>query len=266
MRGLVGAERPIAAVVGASGAIGGTIAARLAGDHRVALLGRDPDRLLENAALCGDDALVLPVDAANAAEVDAAFAQLDRAGGVSVLVIAVGTTAGGSLHEVDDAGWSSVIDSNLTTVYQSLRAGIRAMLARGGAVCVIGSVHAAAPQPGFPAYAAAKAGVAALARQAAAEYGHRGIRVNLVTPGWTRAPHTSERLAESDSRHLLDATPLRDLVEPVDVAEAVAWLVSDAAKRISGADIIVDGGASLLGGATTLRSVYREPLGLPPLG
>lgn len=255
--------RPIVAIVGAGGAIGGAIADRLADRYRLALLGRDPDRLGLQAGRHPADTLVLPVDAASGAAVDEAFARIDDEGGVAALVIAVGTTSGGSLHELTGAEWREVVESNLTTVFETLRAGVCSMLEHGGgSIVVIGSVHAADPQPGFPAYAAAKAGVAALAKQAAAEYGHRGIRINVVTPGWTRAPHTSGRLDEVDEGLLLDSTPLRELVEPTDIAEAVAWLLGDQSRRISGADLVVDGGSHLFGASTVLRSQYRRRIGL----
>lgn len=254
---------PIVAVVGAGGAIGGAIADRLSANHRLALIGRDPGHLETAARSLPDTTLLLPADAADGAAVDAAFERIEQQGGLSGLVISVGTTGGASLHEITEQQWHDVVASNLTTVFQSLRAGIRALLAHGGGpIVVIGSVHAAEPQPGYPAYAAAKAGVAALAQQAAAEYGHHGIRINIVTPGWTRAPHTAGRLDPHDEQLLLDSTPLRELVEPEDIAEAVAWLMSPQSRRITGADIVVDGGTHLLGPATVLRGQYRQRLGL----
>ncbi|MFE5309590.1 SDR family NAD(P)-dependent oxidoreductase [Isoptericola sp. NPDC056605] len=252
----------VTAVVGAGGAIGAAIAARLAGEGTVALLDRDAARLADVAASLPERPLVLPVDARDGGAVDAAFAEISRAGGLARLAVAVGTTSGGSIHELDEASWDTILGSNLTTVFHSLRAGVGTLRHTGGPVCVIGSVHAADPQPGYPAYAAAKAAVAALVRQVAAEYGHVGVRANLVTPGWTRAPHTVGRLEPQDEAALLDTTPLRELVEPSDLAEAVAWLMSGAASRVTGAEIVVDGGASLLGGATVLRQGYRQRLGL----
>ncbi|MCE4026271.1 SDR family oxidoreductase [Microbacterium sp. Au-Mic1] len=255
--------RPIAVVVGGGGAIGGAIAAQLAGEYRLALIGRDAGRLAEGAEGFPEPPQLLALDATDGAAVDAAFAQIEAAGPIAALVIAVGTTGGGSLHEIGTDEWRTVVDSNLTTVFETLRAGVSAMIRTGGgAIVVIGSVHGDDPQPGFPAYAAAKAGVHALAKQAAAEYGHLGIRINLVTPGWTRAPHTAGRLDPRDEELLLDVTPLRELVEPTDIAEAVTWLLGPASRRVSGAEIVVDGGSRLLGSATVLRGQYRRRLGL----
>ncbi|WP_353816165.1 SDR family NAD(P)-dependent oxidoreductase [Agromyces sp. SYSU T00266] len=259
------ATPPLAMIVGAGGAIGGAIAQRLAGDHRLVVIDRDPARLQQVASELPGDTLPIAVDASDASAIDEAFATAATLGDLTELAIAVGTTSAGSIDALETEAWRAVIDSNLTSVFQSLRAGVAAMSSTGGAICVIGSVHADAPQPGYPAYAAAKAGVKALVRQVAGEYGHHGIRVNLVTPGWTRAGHTSARLAPGDESRLLEASALRDVVEPADLAAAVAWLLSDAARRVTGTETVVDAGASLLGGATVLRPGYRQRLGLAPL-
>ncbi|ANJ27801.1 SDR family NAD(P)-dependent oxidoreductase [Agromyces aureus] len=261
-------EQTLAVVVGGGGEIGRAIAGRLSARYRIALIDRDEARLRSASAVLPGDTLVAQADAADEGRVRAALAGLDAAERCSTLVIAVGTTEGGSLTDIDAQAWSRVVDSNLAAVFQSLRAGVESFLAQGtgGAICVIGSVHASAPIPGYPAYAAAKAGVLALARQAAAEYGHHGIRVNVVTPGWTRTAHTDGRLAEGDAGALLDATPLRRLAEPDDIAAAVEFLLGDGARAITGAEIVVDGGASLLGGMSVLRAAPRSLLGLdgPP--
>ncbi|MFS0912225.1 SDR family NAD(P)-dependent oxidoreductase [Microbacterium sp. 179-I 3D2 NHS] len=257
-------SRTVAVVVGGGGEIGRAIAASLAGRHRIVLLDRDADRLRSASEALPADTLIGEVDAAAEGAVEAALRDIAADEPIAVFAIAVGTTEGGSLAALDRGAWSRVVDSNLSSVFQSLRAAITAFEEQqsGGAVCVVGSVHADAPVPGYPAYAAAKAGVAALTRQTAAEYGHRGIRVNSVTPGWTRTRHTTGRIADGDLDALLDATPLRELAEPQDIAAAVAFLLGDEARRITGADIVVDGGASLLGAAAVLRSGSRSLLGL----
>lgn len=252
----------ITVVVGAGGAIGEAIARVLARDDRLALLDLDGEHLTRIAQSLPPDTLSFEVDASRAAAMDKAFSAIGKAARIDRLVVSVGITDGGSIHGLPSQRWHATIDSNLTTVYHSLRLGVSNMLSDGGSIVVVGSVHAESPQPGFPAYAAAKAGVGALARQVAAEYGHRGIRVNVVTPGWTGTPHTRSRLAPSDEALLRDSTPLREFVEPEDLAEAVGWLLSYNARHITGADLRIDGGAALFGGSTVLRDLYRNRIGL----
>ena len=255
-------NRSIAVVVGAGGQIGGAIADILSEDYRLALIDRD-SALLSKAIEAHESALAFCVDAASSGEMDRAFAAAGESGTIEVVAIAVGTTIGGSLHELDEDCWAQTVDSCMTSVFQALRVAVRLLRGRGGAICVVGSVHADRPQPGFPAYAAAKAGARALAMQAAVEYGHEGVRVNMVTPGWTRTNHTMGRLTQDDVVALAEATPLPELVEPSDVASAVAYLLSPAAHRITGAEIVVDAGSSLLGAQTVLREGYRDALGMP---
>lgn len=253
------AERKIAIVVGA-GQIGEAIAVALSGDYQVALIDIDPQRLDAVRKVVGADTLIRQADASVAVQVDAAFASIAAEGVVEAVAVSVGTTMGGSIEGLGVAEWTSCIDSCLTSVFLALRASIVSFGEDGGAICVIGSVHASRPQPGFPAYAAAKAGVSALTRQVAAEYGHRGIRANLITPGWTETNHTLGR--DSGSEALIDSTPLRTLNRPFDIANSVKFLLSAAAGQITGADLVVDGGAHLFGAETVLRDQYRGLIGL----
>lgn len=256
--------RTLAVVVGGGGEIGRAIARRLAATHRIAILDRDSDRVEGTVALLPSDTVGFVVDAGDAAKVDLAFSALVDLGPLSMVAIAVGTTEGVSLVDMRTDEWSRVLVSNLTSVATTLRASIARMMDQGsrGAICIIGSVHASAPVPGFPAYAAAKAGVRALAMQAAGEYGHLGIRINVVMPGWTRTAHTSARIEQTDIAALLDATPLRQLVEPDDVAASAIFLLSDDARLVTGAELVVDGGASLLSASVVLRQGPRALLGL----
>ena len=253
--------RAVVAVIGGAGAIGRAIAAELASEARLIVIDRDAAGVERAVSELGGDAVGHVVDVAAdedaTVELLAGQASENRQLGV---VVCVGTTMSGSIAELSLQDWRACLDSCLTSVYMSLKAAVLALRETGGAICVIGSVHADSPQPGYAAYAAAKAGVHALARQVAAEYGHLGIRVNLVTPGWTQAPHT---LARADDRDAIrSATPLRTLTGPNDIAAAVRFLMSDAARQISGSEIVVDGGARLFGADTVLREQYRSRIGL----
>lgn len=255
-------EPPFAVVIGACGGIGEAIALGLAtGGSRVALVDRDDRRMDAVRGRLPPDTLAFVADASRRAAVDEILAHVREHGPVQQLAVAVGATLGGSVDGLSDELWHATIDSNLTAVFQTIRATLAGHPAGGPlAICVVGSVHAAEPRPGYPAYAAAKAGVAALVKQVAVEYGHLGVRINLVTPGWTRVAHTSDRLDDESS--LLDATPLREFAEPDDVAGAVTFLLGPSARRVTGAELVVDGGAFLLSGESALRSEYRRRLGL----
>lgn len=256
----------IALVAGAGGSLGRAIAVRLAARVPVALTDLDADALEQTRRVVqadgGDVVGLHPGDLSDADTCAGVFDALPEP--PTELAVAVGTTSGASLHEVTDQQWSATLGSCLTTVFQLLRVATTRM-APGGAVCVLGSVHADQTVPGFPAYAAAKAGVAALVRQASAEYGPRGLRFNLVTPGWTETPHTLGRTTPDDGRWLLEATALRRRTQAEDVAAAVDFLLGPDARAITGADLVVDAGAATLPAASLLRTDHRARLGLPTL-
>lgn len=263
---MAGPDASWCVVAGAAGGIGRAIAQRLGAAHPLLLLDRDADGLEEVRYVveqAGGHARCGAADLSDGGAVERVFA-LHSDVRIGSVAVAVGTTTAGSLHETSDEDWATVLDSCLTTVFTVIRAAVRAM-PQGGSICVLGSVHASAPVPGYAAYAAAKAGVTALVRQVAGEYGQHRIRANLVTPGWTETPHTLGRLSEHDRGALLDATPLRDLVQPDDIAAAVEFLLGPQAARITGADLVVDAGGGLLPASSLLRDSQRATLGLPAL-
>ena len=176
-----------------------------------------------------------------------------RWGGVDAAVAAAGVVAGGVSHQdVPLDQERAVLDVNLVGVLNLARAAIPALLRRpgprSGRFVAVASAAAARGLPNLAAYCASKAGVAGLVRALAAELGESGVTVNAVSPGSTDTPI----LAESARLYALDdvaefAThhPIGRLVEPGEVAAAIAFLLGPEAGAITGAVIPVDGGMAL---------------------
>ena len=173
-------------------------------------------------------------------EVVARFGRLD------LLVNAAGVTADAPLWEMSEEQWERVVAVNLKGTFCYLRAAARHFRERraGGRVVNVASVEAFRGRFGIANYAASKAGVVALTRAAAAEFGRYGVNVNAVAPGFTRTPMI-ERLPEQILEEARRESALGRLAEPADVARVVAFLCSDAARHVTGEVVRVDGGQLL---------------------
>lgn len=147
-------------------------------------------------------------------------------------------------HELTRRQWDDGLAVNLTPLFLGVRAFIEDLSARSGNVVAISSVHANFGLPGYPVYAAAKGGLTALVRQLAVEYGPSRVRVNAVLPGPILTPVWDD--VDAEGRQLsARATVLDRLGAPEEVAAAVAFLASDDASFITGANLVVDGGWSV---------------------
>jgi 3-oxoacyl-[acyl-carrier protein] reductase len=231
-------------VFGAYGGIGAAVARRLgASGVRLALSGRDSHRLKSLAQEL--DAMAVPADASVFSEVDDAVTRsVEELGSLAGVVSCVGSVLLKPAHLTSEEEFQATVQTNLTSAFAVLRASVRPMIRSGGGSIVL--VSTAAAQIGLPnheAIAAAKGGIDSLARSAAATYGRRGIRVNVVSPGLVETPLT-ERITSSEAARASSEAmhALGRIGKPDDVAGAVAWLLSDEAAWVTGQTLGVDGG------------------------
>lgn len=235
----------IALVTGASRGIGRAVALELAarGAKVVGTATSEAGAQDISAALAahGGRGVVLNVNdaAACAALVDELAAE---GGGPHILVNNAGITRDMLALRMKDEDWDAVLETNLTAVFRMSRAVMRPMMkARWGRIINITSVVGASGNAGQANYAAAKAGVAGMARALARELGSRGITVNCVAPGFIETDMT-RALGENQTSALLSQIPLGRLGDPADIANAVAFLAGPQAGYITGSTLHVNGG------------------------
>ena len=163
-------------------------------------------------------------------------------GGLQVLVNNAGITRDTLAMRMKDGDWDAVLDTNLNAVFRVSRAAIKPMMKqRFGRIISITSVVGASGNPGQVNYAAAKAGVAGMARALARELGSRGITVNCVAPGFIDTDMTA-KLPQAQQDALQSQIPLGHLGKPADIAHAVAYLASAEAGYVTGQELHVNGG------------------------
>jgi 3-oxoacyl-[acyl-carrier protein] reductase len=170
---------------------------------------------------------------------------VDEAGEVDVLVNNAGVTRDGLLVRMPDEDWRNVLDTNLGGTFNTCRAASRGMMKRrSGAIVNISSVVGVHGNPGQTNYAASKAGIIGFTKALARELGSRGVRANVVAPGYISTRLTNE-LPEELRQTMLANTPLGRFGEARDVAGAVRFLCSDAAAFVTGEVLLVDGGLGM---------------------
>ncbi|MEZ2417694.1 3-oxoacyl-ACP reductase FabG [Luteibacter sp. RCC_6_2] len=235
----------IALVTGASRGIGAAIADRLASlgatVYGTATSEAGAKAIGERLAAHGGHGRVLDVTDASAIEslIDGIGKET---GAISILVNNAGITRDQLLMRMKEEDWSAIIETNLTSVFRTSKAVMRGMMkARKGRIVSIASVVGVTGNPGQANYAAAKAGIIAFSKSLAREIGSRGITVNVVAPGFIDTDMT-RALPEEQRTALLSGIALGHLGEAGDIAEAVAFLASPAAKYITGETLHVNGG------------------------
>jgi 3-oxoacyl-[acyl-carrier protein] reductase len=243
----------VAVVTGGSRGIGAVTARALAANGAaVALIGRDQDALTTVAGSIdrqGGRALPVKADCTDEADVDrAAQAIAAQLGPVDILA----AFAGGNgmpvpTDEETPAHWRQVVDSDLNSSFLSVSAFLPAMLERQhGSIVTMASAAARAAAGSNAAYAASKAGVIALTRHLAGEFGPRGIRVNCLAPSATENDRMRAWMTAEQREELGASFPLRRIGQPEDVAAAALFLASDASSWITGVTLDVAGGKIMI--------------------
>ena len=243
-------ERRAAIITGAGRGIGLGIAQTLArAGHQAALTDRDRDAVEQEAERLrreGRDALALELDVTDAAgwaRVVAAAAE--RFGGLDVLVNNAGISPRGTAESTDEALWEQTLAINLKGPWLGIRAALPYLKRQGGSIINIGSTHATIPLRNLFAYSVSKAGLLGLTRQVALEYLHDGITCNMVAPGWVASP--GERQIQAAEGRADFPRGIRNMSSPEDVGAAVLYLISGAARRVTGEVLHLDGGLHAFG-------------------
>lgn len=178
--------------------------------------------------------------------VNAAFDELEaQHGRVRVLVANAGITRDGLLMRMSDEDFTSVIDTNLTGTFRTVRRAVNSMMReKYGRIVLVGSVVGLLGNPGQVNYSASKSALVGMARSITREVGGRGITANVVAPGFIATDMTAE-LGDDAIKQYEASIPAKRFGTTHDVADAVLFLASDAAGYVSGAVLPVDGGLGM---------------------
>lgn len=253
-----------ALVTGANSGIGRAVALGLAASGADVVVNYivDPasaEEVVHEIETRGRKAIAVKADVSNEDDVRTMFARaIDHFGTLHIVVNNAGLQRDAPFHEMTIDQWNKVIGVNLTGQFLCAREAVREFIRRGivgdisaaaGKLVCMSSVHQEIPWAGHANYAASKGGVMQLMRSIAQEVAPLGIRVNGIAPGAIRTPINqvawkTEKAYES----LMTLVPYKRIGEPDDIAQAVAWLVSDAADYVTGATLFIDGGMTLFPG------------------
>jgi len=182
---------------------------------------------------------------ADVGDPDEAKRLVEEAGDLDVLVNNAGVTRDGLIARMSDEDWRAVIDTNLGGVFHTCRAAARGMMRRRyGSIVNISSIVGLHGNPGQTNYAASKAGIIGFTKSLARELGSRGVRANVIAPGYVSSRLTDE-IPDELRQAMLQNTPLGRFGEPEDIAGAVRFLCSDEASFITGEVLLVDGGLGM---------------------
>ena len=237
-----------ALVTGASGGIGGAIAARLhAQGATLVLSGTREEALQARAAELGERAHVMTCNLANEGEASALVGRVEQEmGQLDILVNNAGLTRDGLAMRMKNEDWREVIEVNLTAAFRLSRAALKGMMKRRwGRIIGISSIVGVTGNPGQANYVASKAGLIGMSKALAQEVATRGITVNCVAPGMIETAMT-DALNEQQRARLLAVIPMQRLGKVDEISSAVVFLASDEAAYVTGQTLHVNGGMAMI--------------------
>lgn len=240
----------VAVVTGAGRGIGRAIALKFAAEGAdvvcVSRTAENAGKVAAEVQALGRRAWAFGIDVANATAVNEAAAKiLAEAGKVDILVNNAGVTRDTLLMRMSDEDWDVVLDTNLKGAFLFTKALVRSFIKqRSGRIVNISSVVGLMGNAGQCNYAASKAGLIGLTKSTARELAARGITVNAIAPGFIETDMTSI-LKEETKEAVLKGIPMASFGQPEDIAQAVLFLASPAARYITGQTLAVDGGMAM---------------------
>ncbi|MEK7396351.1 MAG: 3-oxoacyl-[acyl-carrier-protein] reductase [Candidatus Poribacteria bacterium] len=240
----------VAIITGSARGIGKAIANKLAQNGATVVICDlkmdDVQPTVDEFNSTGMNAIGLTVNVTDVKSVEALFDEvISKLGKIDILVNNAGITRDALIVRMGEADWDSVLAVNLKGTFNCTKCVAKIMMKqRSGKIVNIASIMGIIGNVGQANYSASKAGVIALTKTTARELGRRGVNVNAVAPGFI-ATKMTEALPEAQKEKILEAVPLGCAGYPEDVANAVAFLVSDSARYITGHVIQVDGGLAM---------------------
>ncbi len=249
-------DRRLALVTGGNKGIGRAVVERCAADgYEVVAVGRDAAALAEVDREAAAHGWTVTTEVCDVTDETAVVDLFARHGPVDVCVANAGVSASSPLHRTTLEDWRRHLDVNATGVFLTVREALRGMRGQEtGRIVVVASTAGIRGGAYIAAYTASKHAAVGLVRAAAVEVAGTGVTVNAVCPAYVRTPMTErtldriQQLTDRDRDSALEAivsqSALGRLIEPAEVADAVAYLCGDAAAAVNGQTIVIDGGGS----------------------